>query len=75
MDSLATDVLREIKMKEIRNRIFIILISIIFWFFTNLVWFLVWNYIPNHDEGYEIEEMTDDDDDNDTSQGNNEKSE
>ena len=74
MDSLATDVLREIKMKEIRNRIFIILISIIFWFFTNLVWFLVWNHIPNNDEGYEIEEMTEDDDD-DTSQGNNEKSE
>ena len=63
MDSLATDVLREIKIKEIRNRIFIILISIIFWFFTNLVWFLVWNYIPNQDEGYEIEEMTEDDDD------------
>lgn len=74
MDSLATDVLREIKMKEIRNRIFIILISIIFWFFTNIVWFLVWNYIPNQDEGIEIEEMTEDDDD-DTPQGLNEKSE
>ena len=74
MDSLATDVLREIKMKEIRNRIFIILISIIFWFFTNLVWFLVWNHIPNQDEGIEIEEMTEDDDD-DTPQGLNEKSE
>ena len=74
MDSLATDVLREIKIKEIRNRIFIILISIIFWFFTNLVWFLVWNYIPNQDEGYEIEEMTEDDDD-DIPQSENEKSE
>lgn len=74
MDSLATDVLREIKIKEIRNRIFIILISIIFWFFTNLVWFLVWNYIPNQDEGYEIEEMTEDDDD-DAPQSSDEKSE
>lgn len=74
MDSLATDVLREIKIKEIRNRIFIILISIIFWFFTNLVWFLVWNYIPNQDEGYEIEEMTEEDDD-DAPQSSDEKSE
>ncbi len=74
MDSLATDVLREIKIKEIRNRIFIILISIIFWFFTNLVWFLVWNYIPNQDESYEIEEMTEEDND-DTPQSSNEESE
>ena len=74
MDSLATDVLREIKIKEIRNRIFIILISIIFWFFTNIVWFLVWNYIPNQDEGYEIEEMTEEDDD-DAPQSSDEKSE
>ena len=74
MDSLATDVLREIKIKEIRNRIFIILISIIFWFFTNLVWFLVWNYIPNQDESYEIEEMTEEDDD-DAPQSSDEKSE
>ena len=74
MDSLATDVLREIKIKEIRNRIFIILISIIFWFFTNLVWFLVWNYIPNQDEGYEIEEMTEEVDD-DAPQSSDEKSE
>ena len=73
MDTLATDVLREIKRKELKNRIFIILISGALLFVTNFFWFIIWNAPPkDRDEiTFEITE----EDDNDDPQSENEKSE
>lgn len=72
MDGLATDVLRELKHKEIKNRILIIAISGILLFVTNALWFIVWNQPPKDREEitFEIEEN-----DNDDIQSENEKSE
>lgn len=72
MDSLATDVLRELKRKELKNRIFIILISGALLFATNCLWFVIWNAPPKEKEEitFEVEE-----DENDTPQSDNEKSE
>lgn len=72
MDGLATDVLRELKHKEIRNRIIIIAISGFLLFVTNVLWFIVWNQPPKEHEEitFELEES-----DNDNPQGQNEKSE
>lgn len=72
MDGLATDVLRELKHKEIKNRILIIAISGILLFVTNALWFIVWNQPPKEKEEitFEIEENN-----NDDIQSENEKSE
>lgn len=72
MDGLATDVLREIKRKEIKNRIIIIAISGFLLFVTNALWFIVWNQPPKEKEEitFEIEEN-----DNDNPKSPNEKSE
>ena len=72
MDSLATDVLRELKHKEIKNRIIIITICGVLLFVTNALWFAVWNQPPKEKEEitFEIEEN-----DNDDIQSENEKSE
>lgn len=63
MDSLATDVLRELKRKELKNRIFIILISGALLFATNCLWFIVWNAPPKEKEEIVIE-LEEEDDDN-----------
>lgn len=70
MDSLATDVLREIKRREFKNRIIIIAISGFLLFVTNVLWFIVWNQPPK-----EREEITFEVEENDNPQGQNEKSE
>lgn len=70
MDSLATDVLREIKRRELKNRIIIIAISGFLLFVTNVLWFIVWNQPPK-----EREEITFEVEENDNPQGQDEKSE
>ena len=72
MDNLALDVLREIKHREIKNRILIIIISGALLLVTNFIWFIQWNAPPKENEEitFEIEE----DEDNDPLQSNNEKS-
>lgn len=72
MDNLAMDVLRELKRKELKNRILIILISGLLLFVTNFLWFIQWNSPPKDDT--EIILITEDDE-NDDSQSENEKSE
>lgn len=78
MDTLATDVLRELKRKELKNRILIIIISIFFLLVTNAIWFIRWNAPPKQKEEEKIMQIINDgndgDDGNDTSQSNNEKS-
>ena len=72
MDNLALDVLREIKHREIKNRILIIIISGALLLVTNFIWFIQWNAPPKENEEitFEIEE----DEDNDPLQSNNTKS-
>lgn len=72
MEGLATDVLRELKRREIKNRIIIIAICGVLLFVTNALWFAVWNQPPKEKEEitFEIEEN-----DNDNIQSENEKSE
>lgn len=72
MDGLATDVLRELKHRELKNRIIIIAISGFLLFVTNVLWFIVWNQPPKEREEitFELEET-----DNDNTKGQNEKSE
>jgi hypothetical protein len=72
MDNLATDVLRELKRKELKNRIILILISGLLLFVTNFLWFIQWNSPPKDDT--EIILITEDDE-NDNPQSENEKSE
>jgi len=72
MDNLATDVLRELKRKELKNRIILILISGLLLFVTNFLWFIQWNSPPKDDT--EIIIITEDDE-NDDPQSENEKSE
>lgn len=72
MDSLATDVLRELKRKELRTRILIIIISGALLFVTNYLWFIQWNSPPKEKEETEIVLEEDEDD---TPQSDNEKSE
>ena len=72
MDSLATDVLRELKRRELRTRILIIIISGALLFVTNYLWFIQWNSPPKEKEETEIVLEEDDDD---TPQSDNEKSE
>ena len=72
MDNLATDVLRELKRKELKNRILIILISGLLLFVTNFLWFIQWNSPPKDDS--EITLIMEDDE-NDDPQSENEKSE
>jgi len=74
MDSLASDVLREIKRKELRNRILIIIISAFLLILTNAIWFIRWNAPPKQSAEEEILSMIDGDDDDDTPQSINEKS-
>jgi len=73
MNGLALDVLRDMKHREIKNRILIIIISIALLFITNAIWFIKWNAPPREKEEitFEVEE----DEDNDPLQSNNEKSE
>lgn len=73
MNGLALEVLRDMKHREIKNRILIIIISIALLFITNAIWFIKWNAPPRENEEitFEIEE----DEDNDPLQSNNEKSE
>lgn len=68
MDNLAMDVLRELKRKELKNRILIILISGLLLFVTNFLWFIQWNSPPKDDT--EIILITEDDE-NDDSQSEN----
>lgn len=72
MDGLATDVLRELKHRELKNRIIIIAISGFLLFVTNVLWFIVWNQPPKEREEitFELEET-----DNDNPKGQDEKSE
>ena len=72
MNGLALEVLRDMKHREIKNRILIIIISIALLFITNAIWFIKWNAPPREKEEitFEIEE----DEDNDPLQSNNEKS-
>ena len=72
MEGLATDVLREIKRREIKNRIIIITICGVLLFVTNALWFAVWNQPPKEKDEitFELEEN-----DNDDIQSENEKSE
>lgn len=73
MDSLASDVLHEIKIRDLRIRILIILISGALLIATNFFWFIIWNAPPKEREQimFELEE----EDDNDTPQSPDEKSE
>lgn len=70
--SLSSDVLRQIKRDELKNRIFIIVISGALLLATNFFWFIVWNAPPKDREEitFEFEE-----DGNDTPQSEDEKSE
>lgn len=61
MDNLAMDVLRELKRKELKNRILIILISGLLLFVTNFLWFIQWNSPPKDDT--EIILITEEDED------------
>ena len=72
MNGLALEVLRDMKHREIKNRILIIIISIALLFITNAIWFIKWNAPPRENEEitFEIEE----DEDNDPLQSNHEKS-
>lgn len=72
MNGLALEVLRDMKHREIKNRILIIIISIALLFITNAIWFIKWNAPPRENEEitFEIKE----DEDNDPLQSNNEKS-
>lgn len=63
MDNLAMDVLRELKRKELKNRIIIILISGLLLFVTNFLWFIQWNSPPKDDT--EIILITEEDEDDD----------
>ena len=74
MDNLATDVLRELKRREIKNRILIIIISGLLLFVTNFLWFIQWNAPPKDNNETEIIQTTEDDGDDDP-QSENEKSE
>ena len=70
-NTLATDVLRQIKRDELKNRILIIIISGVLLFVTNFLWFIQWNAPPKESEEITIEI---EEDDNDNPQGENEKS-
>lgn len=71
MSSLASDVIRELKRKEIKNRILIIIICGALLVVTNLVWFIQWNNAPKEKDEITFEIEGNDDDD---SQSENEKS-
>ena len=70
--TLATDVIRQLKRDELKNRILIIIICGALLLVTNFIWFIQWNAPPKENEEitFEIEE----DEDNDPLQSNNEKS-
>ena len=70
-NTLASDVLRQIKREELKKRILIIIISGALLVVTNFLWFIQWNNPPKEREEitFEIE-----DEDNDNPQGQNEKS-
>lgn len=72
MDSLATDVLRQLKKDELKNRILIMIISGALLLATNFFWFIVWNAPPKEREEITIELEEDSDD---SPQSENEKSE
>ena len=72
MDGLATDVLREMK-RKLKHRMIIIVISIVFLFVTNMLWFIVWNQPPKEKDDFNIVEIEDEEDE--TPQSENEKSE
>ena len=63
MDCLATDVLKQVKKDELRNRILIILICGALLFVTNMIWFIKWNAPPKQEEEitFELEEEEDND--------------
>lgn len=76
MDSLATDVLKQIKRDEVKTRTLIIIISLALLIATNFFWFAIWNAPPKEREDEEILfELEGNDDDNDNPQSENEKSE
>ena len=72
-NTLASDVLRQVKRDELKIRILIIIISGALLLVTNFLWFIQWNSPPKEKEEitFEIEE----DEDNDPLQSNHEKSE
>lgn len=72
MDSLATDVLRQIKRDELKKRIIIFIVSFALLLVTNVFWFIQWNAPPRENDEVSIE-FTEEDDDN--PQSENEKSE
>ena len=74
MDSLATDVLREIKRKELRNRILIIIISAFLLILTNSIWFIRWNAPPKQNEEETIIKFIEDGNNDDDPKSENEKS-
>ena len=74
MDTLATDVIRELKHRELKNRILIIIISITLLFVTNFLWFIQWNNPPKEKDETEIMRLLEGNDDEDA-QSENEKSE
>ena len=71
MDSLATDVLKQIKKDELKTRTFIIVVSLALLIATNFLWFAICNAPPKEEETFfELEENNDD-----NTQSENEKSE
>ena len=71
-NSLSSDVLRQLKRDELKNRILIMIISGALLIATNFFWFIIWNAPPKEREEITIEL---EEDDNDTPQSENEKSE
>lgn len=71
-NSLSSDVLRQLKRDELKNRILIMVISGALLIATNFFWFIIWNAPPKEREEITIELENDD---NDTPQSENEKSE
>lgn len=70
--SLSSDVLRQLKRDELKNRILIMIISGALLIATNFFWFIIWNAPPKERDEITIEF---EEDDNDTPQSENEKSE
>ena len=70
--SLSSDVLRQLKRDELKNRILIMIISGALLIATNFFWFIIWNAPPKEKDEITIEFEKDD---NDTPQSENEKSE
>ena len=72
-NTLATDVIRQLKRDELKIRILIIVISGALLLVTNFLWFIQWNSPPKEKE--EITFELEDEDENDNPQSENEKSE